>query len=79
MFESVPVNRLFHESGEKCKPLSVVRSSFVDISLADGTNIRMRTFRKNQVDGSRAGSGLLFVRREHLLQVEGYNADPASL
>jgi hypothetical protein len=75
VFESQPINDLFEGENSKRKPLSVVRTHFVDISLADGNNIRICAFRRDETDGSRAGPGLIFVRKEHLIQVEGYNAD----
>jgi N-terminal domain of galactosyltransferase len=75
VLESQRIDDLFGRESSKRKPLSVVRTHFVDISLADGNDIRICTFRRDEVDGSRAGPGLIFVRKEHLIQVEGYNAD----
>jgi hypothetical protein len=75
VFESQPFDDLFDPDSSKLKPVSVVRTHFIDISLADGENIRIATFRRDEVDGSRAGPGLMFLRKEHLIQVDGYNAD----
>ena len=75
VFESQPRDNLFGGDSSKQEPLSVVKRNFVDISLADGTSIRICTFRRNEVDGSRAGPGLIFLRKKDLIQVEGYNGD----
>jgi hypothetical protein len=74
VFESQPTE-LFGRGTSKHKPLSVVTTYFVDISLADGTSISVRTFRKEEMEGIRGGAGLIFVRRDHLIQVDGYNSD----
>ena len=73
VFESQPIDYLFE--GSKYKPLSVARTHFIDISLADGNTVKICSYRSDEVEGSRAGPGLVFVRREDLLRIEGYNAD----
>ena len=73
VFESQPIDYLFE--GSKYKPLSVARTHFIDISLADGNTVKICSYRSDASGGSRAGPGLVFVRREDLLRIEGYNAD----
>lgn len=73
VFESEPT-KLYEQEKSKSKPLSVITTYFVDIGLPDGTSINIRTFRKNEMDGIRGGPGLIFVRKEHLIEIEGYNS-----
>lgn len=73
VLESQPSNELFDSKNPK--PLSIMRKHFVEIALNDGTSISLCTFCRDEVDGSRAGPGLMFLKKEHLVRVGGYNAD----
>jgi glycosyltransferase involved in cell wall biosynthesis len=64
----------FEEICSGSRPLSIVRTNVIDIALADGSNLTIRSFRSNDVDGSRAGPGLIFVSKNYLISVGGYNS-----
>lgn len=53
----------------------IERNYYVDFHWKDGTKTRLTTNRENVLEGSRAAPGILLVKREYLLEIEGYNSE----
>lgn len=53
---------------------TAIRSHFMELKFGDGTERKVRTYRFNELTGSRSGIGLIFARKEHLLSIGGYNS-----
>jgi glycosyltransferase involved in cell wall biosynthesis len=60
---------------DELSPISFERINDIEFHWRDGTSTRLETSHENIVDGTRAGPGLLIVKKENLLQIEGYNSD----
>jgi hypothetical protein len=54
---------------------SVVRTHLLKLSFLDGDSITVTTHRSSELDGCRAGPGLVFVRREQFIAINGYSSD----
>jgi hypothetical protein len=50
-------------------------NTYAEFLYKDGSVISHRTFRQSQLTANRAGAGVLFVKKEHLLEVGGYNSE----
>jgi predicted glycosyltransferase involved in capsule biosynthesis len=54
---------------------SVVTAHLLEITFLDGRSITITTNRRNDLDGCRAGPGLVFVGREEFIAINGYSSD----
>jgi len=53
---------------------AAIRSHFIELKFGDGTEKIVRTYRFNELTGSRSGISLIFLRKEHFLRIGGYNS-----
>ena len=62
-------------TGENNFIQSMTETHSMDFRWADGTVTRINAYRADLCDESRAGPGLIMAKREHLMQIEGYNSN----
>jgi glycosyltransferase involved in cell wall biosynthesis len=62
-------------AGENHFIQAMTETHSIEFRWADGTVTRINAYRANICDESRAGPGLVMVKREHLLRIEGYNSE----
>lgn len=66
------------ESGEANRIAGLNQANwvhFMEMKFADGTEKMVRTYRLNEFTGSRSGTSLIFLRKEHFLEIGGYNSE----